>query len=81
MIKYVLKVDGMKCGMCESHINDIVRKYADIKKVKSSHISGTTTIIAKHEIDIDGIIIAIKESGYLVFDITKEHFEKKCLFR
>lgn len=23
---------GMKCGMCESHENDAVRKVADVKK-------------------------------------------------
>lgn len=26
MIKTTLKIDGMACGMCESHINDAVRK-------------------------------------------------------
>ena len=25
MIETILKVDGMACGMCESHINDPVR--------------------------------------------------------
>ena len=26
MIKTVLKVNGMMCGMCEAHMNDLVRK-------------------------------------------------------
>ena len=26
MIKTTVKVDGMMCGMCESHVNDAVRK-------------------------------------------------------
>ena len=26
MIETVVKVDGMMCGMCESHVNDAVRK-------------------------------------------------------
>ena len=25
MIETILKVDGMMCGMCESHVNDAVR--------------------------------------------------------
>ena len=25
MIKTTLKIDGMMCGMCESHINDTIR--------------------------------------------------------
>lgn len=31
MKKITLNV-GMKCGMCESHVNDAVRKAADVKK-------------------------------------------------
>ena len=26
MIETILKVDGMMCGMCESHVNETVRK-------------------------------------------------------
>mgnify|MGYP002227653021 FL=1 len=26
MIKTTVKVDGMMCGMCESHVNDAVRR-------------------------------------------------------
>lgn len=26
MLKITLGVDGMMCGMCESHVNDAVRK-------------------------------------------------------
>ena len=26
MWKYTVQVDGMMCGMCESHVNDAVRK-------------------------------------------------------
>ena len=26
MIKTTVKVDGMMCGMCESHVNDAVSK-------------------------------------------------------
>lgn len=37
MIKMILEVEGMSCGMCESHINDTVRKQFEVKKVVSSH--------------------------------------------
>lgn len=36
MIKTVLKVNGMMCGMCEAHMNDLVRKNFKVKKVTSS---------------------------------------------
>ena len=36
MWKYTIQVDGMMCGMCESHVNDAVRKAFPVKKVTSS---------------------------------------------
>ena len=30
MVETILKVQGMMCGMCESHINDVVRKTAQV---------------------------------------------------
>mgnify|MGYP002904618003 CR=1 FL=1 len=37
MTETILKVDGMACGMCESHINDTVRNKFSVQKVTSSH--------------------------------------------
>lgn len=45
MIKTTVKVDGMMCGMCESHVNDAVRKVFQVDKVTSSHSKGETVII------------------------------------
>lgn len=36
MVKTVLKIDGMMCGMCEAHMNDLIRKNFKVKKVTSS---------------------------------------------
>lgn len=38
MWKYTIQVDGMMCGMCESHVNDAVRKAFPVKKVTSSRV-------------------------------------------
>lgn len=32
MIKTTVGIDGMMCGMCESHVNDAIRKSFDIKR-------------------------------------------------
>lgn len=40
MVQITLKIDGMACGMCESHINDAVRSAFPVKKVTSSHTRG-----------------------------------------
>ena len=59
MIETILKVDGMMCGMCESHVNETVRKTADVKKVTSSHTKGETVILSEQELDIDALKAAI----------------------
>ena len=33
MYETKVKIDGMMCGMCESHINDAIRNAFSVKKV------------------------------------------------
>jgi copper chaperone CopZ len=70
----------MCCGMCEGHINDVVRKTANVESVKSSHSKGQTEIVCNNDIDIDGIKSAIEAQGYRVDTVSKEPYEKKGLF-
>ena len=74
MWKYTVQVDGMMCGMCESHVNDAV------KKVTSSRSKKETTVIAETELDEDALRTAISATGYEVGEIRKEPWEKKGLF-
>lgn len=64
MVKTVLKIDGMMCGMCESHINDSIRRAFDVKKVTSSHAKGETVIISASALDEEKLRKAIDETGY-----------------
>lgn len=50
MIKTVLKVNGMMCGMCEAHMNDLVRKNFQVKKVTSSEKDGETVVISEENL-------------------------------
>lgn len=83
MIKTTLKIDGMMCSMCESHINDTVRNACKIKSVKSSHSKGTTEIISEGTLDETALREAIGKTGYKVIDVKTEPYEKKrfSLFR
>lgn len=80
MTKITVKVEGMMCGMCESHVNDAVRKAFPVKKVSSSHNKGQTVILAESDIDEDALRSAIGSTGYEVGAVTKEPYEKKGLF-
>lgn len=80
MIQITIDVDGMMCGMCESHINDIIRKSFQIKKVTSSHAKGTTVIITENDIPDDLLRKSISDTGYTVKSIEREEYKKKGLF-
>ena len=80
MVKTVLKIDGMMCGMCEAHMNDLIRKNFKVKKVTSSAKDGETVIISDAELDIPWAKKQIKDSGYELVDYTSEPYEKKGLF-
>ena len=51
MTETILKVDGMACGMCESHINDAIRAAFSVEKVSSSHSKGETVILSQEPLD------------------------------
>ncbi len=80
MYKTTLKIDGMMCGMCEAHMNDLIRKNYKVKKVTSSAKKGETIIISENELDISLAETAIRNIGYELQDSNSEIFEKKGLF-
>ena len=80
LIKTTLKIDGMMCGMCESHMNDLIRKNFQVKKVTSSAKDGETVIISDNEIDIPWAKKEIKEIGYELVSHKSEPYEKKGFF-
>ena len=77
MIKTTVKVDGMMCGMCESHVNDAVRNAIEVKKVYSSHKKGTTEILTEQPVDEEKVKAAIEATGYKVLGITTGEAEEK----
>ena len=77
MIKTTLKIDGMMCGMCESHINDAIRNSFDVKKVNSSHTKGETVIVSKEALDEDKIKSVIDKTGYELQSVISEKLEEK----
>lgn len=80
MVKTTLKIDGMMCGMCESHVNDAIRNAFPVKKVTSSHSKGETVIISVEALSEDKIREVMQPTGYELKDITSEPYEKKRLF-
>lgn len=78
MVKTTLKIDGMMCGMCESHVNDAIRNAFPVKKVTSSHSKGETVIISEEALSEDKIREVMQPTGYELKDITSEPYEKRA---
>lgn len=80
MIETTVKVDGMMCGMCESHVNEAVRKALPVQKVTSSHTKGQTVVLSEQPLDEQKLREAIDATGYRVMGVSSKPYEKKGFF-
>lgn len=81
MEKLTLKVDGMRCGMCEAHLNDAIRNAFRVKKVSSSHQRGEMIVIAKEAPTEAEIARVIAGTGYTLLSYKAEPFEEKSFWQ
>ena len=77
MVKTVLKIDGMMCGMCEAHMNDAIRKAFQVEKVSSSHTKHETEIVSEAPLDEALLEKTVAATGYELKGISSEPYEKK----
>ena len=77
MYKTTLKIDGMMCGMCESHINDAIRNAFSVKKVSASHSKGEAVVITDEPLDVEAVKAAVHATGYEVHSAASKPYEKK----
>lgn len=80
MIELKIEVEGMKCGMCESHVNDVVRSIEGVKKVSSSHYKHQTVVVADDDVNQEDILKVISAQGYGVGGTEVKPYEKRGLF-
>ena len=81
MIKTVLKIDGMMCGMCEAHVADAIRKAVPAaKKVAASRSRGEASFLTEEAIDEANLKAAIDATGYTCLGMESAPCEKKGWF-
>lgn len=80
MTKTTIQVGGMQCGMCESHINDAIRRAFQVKKVTSSRSKGTTVILSDEALDTQALRRVLAATGYDIGEISQVPCEKRGLF-
>lgn len=77
LVKIILGVEGMMCGMCEAHMNDAVRNHFKVTKVSSSHKNNSVEIISESDISRDELEKVVEQTGYKLTSYDSEPYEKK----
>ena len=81
MVKTIMKIDGMVCGMCESHVCDAIRKAVpSAKKVEASRGKKKASFLTEEAVDPDVLKAAIDATGYKFISAESQPYEKKALF-
>ena len=77
MVRTTALIEGMSCSMCETHINEAVRRAFPVKKVTSSHRKGVTEILSEAPLDEEALREAVQKTGYTLREVRSEPYEKK----
>lgn len=80
MYKTTIRIEGMACGMCESHVNEAIRRGCAVKKVTSSHKKGQSEVLSEQPLEESAIRAAVEGTGYQVLSVTGEPYQKKGFF-
>ena len=65
MMKTTVAIDGMMCAMCESHINEAIRKAMKVKKVSASRKNKEAVILSEEAPDPVLLTETIRQTGIL----------------
>lgn len=81
MYKTTAKIEGMMCGMCETHISEAIRKaIPEAKKVSASRKKKEASFLTEGKPDLGVLEAAVKETGYDYISADTEEYTKHGLF-
>ena len=73
MYEYQVGIEGMMCGMCETHIADTIRKAVpDAKKVKASRRKNLATFRTEQKMDEAALRHSIANIGYTMTNVVEK---------
>ena len=79
--RYTAVVLGMKCGMCEVHIEELIARNIDVRKVSAKRYKKQVVIETFSPLNEEKLESVMKESGYYYRGIiNREVVVKKSLF-
>ena len=77
MNKYILGIDGMRCGMCEMHVEETISKNIKVKKIKASHLRNNVIVISEENLFVDDFKKILDPTGYKVTSFERSIAVKK----
>ena len=81
MYKTVIRIDGMMCSMCESHICDAIRRAIPAaRQVTASKGKKEASFLTEQPVAPDALKAAIDATGYSCLGIQSVPCEKKGWF-
>ena len=80
LYKYTLAVRGMRCGMCEMHVEEALRKNLKIKKAKASHFKNEVVVFSLLNLSEEDFKNALDPTGYIITSFKRDVAVRK-IFR
>lgn len=72
MNKYVIGIDGMRCGMCEIHVEETIEKALKVHKVKASRLKGQAIVFSEAEFAVEDFKKVLDPTGYRITSFEKQ---------
>ena len=76
MIKITLKIEGMSCPHCETHVSKAIKSAFSVDKVSASHTKKQAVIIAENDIADTALREVIKNAGFEPVGVHREQYKK-----
>ncbi len=77
MNKYILGIDGMRCGMCEMHVEETISKNIKVKKAKASHIKNQLIVYSESNLTEEIFRQVLDPTGYRITSFERTAAVKK----
>ena len=72
MNKYILVIDGMRCGMCEVHVEEVITKNIKVKKAKASHFKNTSEAFTELNLSEEDFKTVLAQTGYTMTSFKRD---------
>lgn len=77
MNKYILGIEGMRCGMCEAHVEETITRNFKVKKANASRVKNVLVVITEQNISEEDFHKVLDPTGYKMTSFTKTVAVKK----